>query len=293
MTPQNSQILNALTIDVEEHFQVSAFDGVVDRGDWATMTSRVETSTERILDLLDEAGVSATFFVLGWLAEHRRQLVRRIAERGHEIGCHGYSHRLVYEQRAEEFVDEVRRSKQLLEQISGQEVRGHRAASFSITRQSLWALDALVDAGFAYDSSLFPVRHDRYGIPGAPRGIYRLETPSGRSLLEISPSTLQLGRFALPIGGGGYLRLYPYALTRWALRRLNRAEGMPAVVYLHPWEADPAQPRIRAPWKSRLRHYSGLRTTLPKLRRLLRDFAFGPAGQVVGTEADIPEQKVS
>ncbi len=274
-------LLNAMTVDVEEHFQVSGFERSVRRETWDSLPSRVEANTERMLDVFESAGVLATFFVLGWVAERHADLVRRIAVRGHEIGCHGYSHRLVYEQEPQEFRDEVELSRRILQDASGQAVDGYRAASFSIGRHNLWALDVLVEAGFVYDSSLFPVYHDRYGYPGAPRGVHRLRTPLGQSLVEVPPSTLSLGRATLPVAGGGYLRLYPKAFSRWVIRRLNRHEGMPAVVYVHPWELDQDQPRLPAGLFSRMRHYRGLDTTESKLRDLMRHFRFGPVREVI------------
>lgn len=281
-------ILNALSIDVEEHFQVSAFAGVVPRESWESEPSRVEAATERLLGLLDEHEVRATFFVLGWIAERHAALVRRIAAAGHEVGCHGYDHALVYDLEPHAFRREVERAKRVLEDAAGQPVCGFRAASFSITRASLWATDVLAECGFTYDSSIFPVRHDRYGIPGAPRGIHRLETPAGRAIVEVPPATLRIAGLVLPVGGGGYLRHYPLWLTRWALGRLNRVERMPAVVYLHPWEVDPGQPRIRAPWTTRLRHYRGLGTTLPRLGELLRRFAFAEIRAVLAASGSLP-----
>lgn len=275
-------MLNAFTVDVEEHFQVSAFEGVVDRSEWGSIPSRVEANTSRLIDLLAEFGVSATFFVLGWVAEKRPDLVKRIAAAGHEIGSHGYSHRLIYEQSPQEFSRELTRSRALLQEASGQPVEGHRAASFSIGRGNLWALDILGEAGFRYDSSLFPIVHDRYGFPGAPRRPYRLRTACGRELIEIPPSTVRVGRWTIPAAGGGYLRLYPEWTTRWAIRRLNRVERIPAVVYIHPWEVDPEQPRVNGlPLRSRLRHYVGLRTTAGKIRGILRHHDFGTMGDVV------------
>ena len=275
------EILNAFTVDVEEHFQVSAFAGVVSRDDWGAHESRVEANTGRVLDLLDETGVGATFFVLGWVGERHPGLVRRIADRGHEIACHGYSHRLVHEQKREEFRAETVVSRGILQQASGQPVNGYRAASFSIGRRNLWALDVLAESGFEFDSSVFPVLHDRYGLPGAPRGIHRLETPGGMTLIEVPPSTLGWGRATIPVAGGGYLRIYPAAFTRWAVGWLNRRERTPAVIYVHPWEVDPEQPRLRAPLASRLRHYWGLGTTAGKLRDLLARYRFGPVREVV------------
>jgi polysaccharide deacetylase family protein (PEP-CTERM system associated) len=279
--PPDRRVPNAMTVDVEEHYQVSGFDGTVPRERWDAYPSRVEPNTERLLDLFDEAGVKATFFVLGWVAERHRALVRAIAERGHEVASHGYSHRLVYTQRRDEFKDETVRSKSLLEELTGRPVRGYRAASFSIGRGNLWALDVLVEAGFEYDSSLFPVVHDRYGIPGGRRDVRIVRRPDGGRLVEVPPSTLRLGRLVAPFGGGGYLRLFPGALTRWGVGRLNGREGMPAVVYVHPWETDPDQPRVAAPWRSRFRHYVGLRTTMPKLRALLAGFRFGTMSELI------------
>lgn len=273
-------MLNAMTVDVEEHFQVSAFDKVVARHSWNQQPSRVCDSTARLLDLFDEFGICATFFVLGCVGERYPRLVKEIADRGHEVASHGYSHRLVYEQSAREFREETGRSRRLLQDASGQPVLGYRAASFSIRRESLWALDVLVDAGFQYDSSLFPIVHDRYGLPGAPRRIHEVTTPLGASLLEIPPSTVAIMGTVLPVGGGGYLRILPLTYTQWAFRRLNR-QAMPAVVYVHPWEVDPEQPRLKAPMTSRLRHYTGLATTVKKLRQLNSMFRFASLRQVV------------
>jgi polysaccharide deacetylase family protein (PEP-CTERM system associated) len=282
MTREPKQpVLNAISVDVEEHFQVTGFEGVVSRDAWDRSPSRVEDNTSRLLDLFDELEVSATFFVLGWVAERHPGLVRRIAERGHEIGSHGYSHKLVYTQDPEEFRQETARSRQILQDASGQRIDGYRAATFSITGRNLWALDILAETGFAYDSSLFPVVHDRYGVPGAPRNIHRLRTPGGMTLVEVPPSTLALGRAIVPVAGGGYLRLYPGPITHWAIARLNDREGIPAIVYLHPWEVDPGQGRIRGSWINRFRHYYGLKSTDRKLRALARRFRFGPVERVI------------
>lgn len=287
------RLLNAMTVDVEEHFQVSAFDGVVSREDWERLPSRVERNTARLLDLLTASDVRATFFVLGWVARRHPALVRRIAEAGHELGCHGWEHELVYRQTPQAFADETRRAKSMIEQASGRRVAGYRAASFSITRRSLWALDVLADCGFAYDSSVFPVVHDRYGIPGAPRSFYRVRTASGAPLVEAPPSTLRVAGLTLPAAGGGYLRLLPCWWTRWAVSRLNRREGLPVVVYVHPWELDPDQPRVRAALPSRLRHYVGLAGTARKLGELCSRFAFGPLGDVVAARGEIPERSLT
>jgi polysaccharide deacetylase family protein (PEP-CTERM system associated) len=291
-TATNGALLNALTVDVEEHFQVSAFEGVVRRADWDALPSRVEANTNRLLDLMDMADVIGTFFVLGWVGERRPALVRRIAERGHEIASHGYSHKLIYNQSRDEFRRELELSRKILQDASGQPVDGHRAASFSIRRENLWALDVVVETGFTYDSSLFPVRHDRYGIPGAPRGPYRLRAPEGGTLAELPPSTIRLGRWTLPVAGGGYLRLYPEWLTHWAIRRLN-SEAVPAQVYVHPWEVDPRQPRVSGlPWSSRLRHYVNLGTTFDKLKRLLAAHRFGPMRQVLSETGKLEELRI-
>jgi len=287
-TDPKRDVLNAMTVDVEEHFQVSAFEGVVRRKDWESIPSRVEANTMRLLSLFDEAGVKATFFILGWIGERYPKLVRKIADRGHEIASHGYSHRLVYEQEPSEFREETVRSKQILEDSSGQPVFGYRAASFSIVRKSLWALDILAEAGFSYDSSLFPVIHDRYGIPGSPRRIHRLKTPGGLELIEVPPSTVAFGKAVVPIAGGGYLRIYPSVISRQAVAWLNRRERIPAVVYVHPWEVDPEQPRIRGSLVSRMRHYSGLRTTMGKLRDLMARHRFGPVRDVMSAQGNTP-----
>jgi polysaccharide deacetylase family protein (PEP-CTERM system associated) len=268
---------NALTVDVEDYFHVSALASSIHRDSWSSRESRVVRNTHRLLDLFEQFGVRGTFFVLGWVAERYPQLVRDIAARGHEVACHGYSHRLVYEQSAEEFGEETLRSKTLLEDITGSAVLGYRAASYSIVRKSLWALDTLAKLGFAYDSSIFPVRHDRYGIPDAERGPHRLSTPGGKVIVEWPLSTATVAGFRLPVSGGGYFRLLPYWVTRWGLASINRRERWPFVFYLHPWEIDPGQPRVYANWLSRFRHYTNLEKCEERLRRLLGDFRFGPA----------------
>ena len=281
-------VVNAMSVDVEDYFQVSAFEHVVDRADWPRRESRVCGNTDRLLQIFDEHGVTATFFVLGWVAEHFPALVRRIAERGHEIASHGYAHRLVYSQSREEFRQDVGRAKRLLEDASGQRVAGYRAPSFSITAESLWALDVLIEEGYRYDASIFPIRHDRYGIPDSPRQPYRVTRPSG-ALTEVPGSTVRLGSTNLPVAGGGYFRLLPYWWTRWGIARLNGGEAQPAIFYLHPWEIDPDQPRIAAGIVSRFRHYRNLDKTEARLRRLLRDFRFASVQQVLGSMLESPE----
>ena len=267
---------NALTVDVEDYFHVSALAPSIDRGSWASRESRVVGNTHRLLELFEQFRVRGTFFVLGWVAERHAQLVRDIAARGHEIACHGLSHRLVYEQSPQEFREETRRAKHLLEDITGASVLGYRAASYSIVRDSLWALDVLVELGFAYDSSIFPVRHDRYGMPDAERMPHRLRTPNGKAIVEWPLSTALFFGLRVPVSGGGYFRILPYWLTRWGLNAIER-ESQPFIFYLHPWEIDPEQPPIRASRLSRFRHYTNLAKCEARLRRLLGEFQFGTA----------------
>ena len=274
------RVLNAMSVDVEDYFQVSAFDGSVARSSWEGRESRVEANTTRLLDLLDEFGVRGTFFVLGWVAHRHPRLVRDIAGRGHEIASHGYGHRLVYDQTPEAFREDVRRAKGLLEDAGGAPVGGYRAPSFSVTAASLWALDILLEEGHWYDASIFPIRHDRYGIPDAPRHPHRRELKGG-SLMEMPGATVRVGPLNLPIAGGGYFRILPYAWTRWGMARLNRREGQPAVFYVHPWEIDPDQPRLPAGRLGRFRHYRNLHRTEGRLRSLLADFRFGTVASLL------------
>ena len=276
-------MLNALTIDVEDYYHVSAFESVVRFADWERYESRVERNTHRLLDLLDVHETKATFFVLGWVTERHSGLIRTIAARGHEVASHGYAHTRAYTQTPEQFRAETRRSKGMLEDSIGQPILGYRAASYSITAQSLWALDLLREEGFVYDSSIFPIRHDLYGIPSYPRFCHRIPGQSGTLLVEFPLSTVRLGGINCPIAGGGYLRLFPYAYTRWGIEHLNRREGQPAVVYLHPWELDPEQPRLPARRLSRFRHYTNLHRMEERLVRLLQDFSFGTMLEVLQT----------
>ncbi|NOZ36832.1 MAG: DUF3473 domain-containing protein [Gammaproteobacteria bacterium] len=280
-------IQNALTVDVEDYFQVSAFAKNIDQSDWDKHPLRVEKNTQRLMDIFDEAQVKATFFVLGWVADRNRSLVKEIARRGHEVASHGYSHQLIYNQTAEVFREETIRSKSLLEDIVQQPVRGYRAASYSITGNSLWALDILAEAGFEYDSSIFPVRHDRYGIPDAEEVPHVLKTPAGHSLVEFPLSIAKLLNYKLPIAGGGYFRLYPYALSKAGLNQVNRRQ-QPFIFYLHPWEIDPQQPRINASLFSRFRHYNNLARCETRLQQLLNDFEFTTAVEVL-TSLDLLE----
>jgi polysaccharide deacetylase family protein (PEP-CTERM system associated) len=264
----------AFTVDVEDYFQVDAFSDVVPVSAWSGYEPRVVANTRRLLDLLDEHHVRGTFFVLGWIAERHADLVRTIAGRGHEVASHGMSHQRVVTQSPELFRRETRDSKRLLEDLIQAPVVGYRAATYSITVQSLWALDILHEEGFLYDSSIFPVRHDRYGIPDAKTAPHHLATPGGKAIVEYPLTATRIFGVNIPVAGGGYFRLLPYGLTRWGLRRVQ-AEGRAVAFYLHPWEVDPGQPRIEgARWRSRFRHYLNLDRTLPRLNRLLRDFQF-------------------
>jgi polysaccharide deacetylase family protein (PEP-CTERM system associated) len=266
-------MLNALTIDVEDYYMVSAFADRIRFADWGDHESRVERNTHKILALLNERDVKATFFVLGWVAERFPALIREIQSGGHEIASHGYNHRLIYHLSPQEFREDLKRSCGVLEGLTGASVLGYRAASYSIVQRSIWAIDILIEEGLVYDSSVFPVYHDRYGIPGAKRHPHVITRPGG-SIIEFPPATMKIGRQVFPVAGGGYLRLLPISLTRHAIRRLNKKEKQIAVVYLHPWEIDPDQPRMQGSLRSRLRHYINLRSTLPKLGALLADFKF-------------------
>jgi polysaccharide deacetylase family protein (PEP-CTERM system associated) len=280
-SPIEVPCLNALTIDVEDYFHVSGFDHCVSRDDWEALPSRVEQSTHRLLDCLADEGVRATFFVLGWVAERNPRLVRAIASAGHEIGCHSYGHRLIYQQTPATFRADLRRGLDVLEDILGERVVAYRAPSFSITKQSLWALDILIEEGITLDSSIYPTHHDRYGIPGTPLHPHRIDRPGG-SLWEFPPPVWRLLGYPLPVGGGGYFRLFPYALTRLGLGRIN-ASGRPFAVYLHPWEVDPEQPRMKPGLLRGFRHYVNLKRTEPRLRRLLRDFTLGTLSEALAS----------
>ena len=275
-----NDIINAMSVDVEDYFHVSVFDGIVPRSEWAAMESRVCANTERLLAIFDEFGVRSTFFVLGWVAERHPGLVRRIADGGHEIASHGYAHRLVYDQTLTAFRDDVRKAKHLLEDAAGRQVHGYRAPSYSITPRSLWALDVLIEEGYTYDASIFPIRHDRYGIPVSPREPFFIER-GDKGLMEVPGSTVRVGPLNLPIAGGGYFRILPYEWTRRGIARLNRTEQRPAVFYLHPWEIDPEQPRLAAGWLSRFRHYRNLDKTEQRLRALLGEFRFAPVAALL------------
>ncbi len=269
-----------MTVDVEDYFHVSVFDGTLPRHQWGRLESRVGQNTDRLLQLFESAGIRATFFVLGWVAERWPALVRRIASLGHEIASHGYAHRLAYDQTPTAFRDDVRRAKALLEDASCRPVIGFRAPSYSITPRSLWALDVLIGEGYLYDASIFPIRHDRYGIPLSARHAYRLARPAG-TIIEMPASTVRYGPLNLPVAGGGYFRILPYAWTRWGIGRLNRVERKPAIFYIHPWEIDPDQPRLATGLLGGFRHYRNLSVTERRLRALLSEFAFAPLGTML------------
>ncbi len=269
-----------MTIDVEDYFHVSAFADVVSQDEWPALESRVCRNTDRLLEILAGADVRATFFVLGWVAERFPELVARIHSAGHELASHSYDHGLVYDKTPEAFRQDLRLAKALIEDAASVTVRGYRAPSYSVTAQSLWALDVLVEEGYAFDSSIYPIRHDRYGIPSWPRHIHRIER-HGRSLWELPGSTVRYLGTNLPMGGGGYFRLLPFGWTQRGIQRLNQRENHPAIFYLHPWEIDPEQPRLRARGMSRFRHYRNLDQTEARLRQLLSEFRFGPISDVL------------
>lgn len=275
-TPANGRMVNAFTTDVEDYFQVAALSSVISRDSWATREYRVEGNTDRLLHLLEDNGVLGTFFVLGWVAERSPGLVRRISAAGHEIASHGFSHELIYRQTPHEFREETVRAKHHLEDVTGLPVLGYRAASFSITRRSLWALDTLIDVGFVYDSSIYPIRHDRYGIPGASESLGAVAAPSGRTLLEFPMCAASFLGLRVPVSGGGYFRILPYWVTRAGLKQVNEHARRPFPFYIHPWELDPGQPRVRAGALSRFRHYTNIGRCEERLRRVLEDFAFAP-----------------
>lgn len=281
---RNSPITHAMTVDVEDYYHVAAFGQVIRLEDWEKWPSRVEANTDRLLQLFADANIHITFFILGWVAERYPELVRRIHQQGHEVASHGFSHQLVYRQTPEVFREETARSKTLLEDLTGEAILGYRAASYSVTRKSLWALDILADLGFEWDSSIFPTRHDNYGIPGSPEEPYRIVTRSGKQLTEFPLTTARVLGQAIPAAGGGYFRQYPYALSRWLFDRASLNQTMPRIFYLHPWEIDPAQPRVpNASWFSNFRHYTNLDKCLPRLERMLSDFRFGSISQSLGS----------
>lgn len=270
-------ITNALTIDVEDYFQVSAMAPYIARSEWDTRECRVEANVDRLLALLARRGVHATFFTLGWVAERYPQLVRRIVAGGHELASHGYGHERASDLTRAQFSDDIGRARALLEDIGGVAVTGYRAPSFSIGQGNLWAFDCLREAGYRYSSSLFPIRHDHYGMPDAPRFAHSVRD----GLLEVPATTVHLAGRNLPCSGGGWFRLMPYALSRWMIRRVNAVDGQAAVFYLHPWEVDPGQPRVPGiDARTRFRHYVNLDKVHDRLDALLRDFRWGRMDEI-------------
>jgi len=273
----SDSLVNALTIDVEDYFQVSAFAQHIPRADWETLPSRLERNLDLILRLLAGAEVNATFFTLGWIAERYPQLIRRIVAEGHELASHGYAHHRATEQSQKAFLADIRLAKAILEDVSGRQIKGYRAPSFSIGAGNPWAFDAIAHAGYRYSSSVYPVRHDHYGVPGFPR--FAHEVAGG--LLELPVTTVRLFNVNWPAGGGGYFRLMPYPLARWSLRRVNHRDRQPAIFYFHPWELDPDQPRVPGTKaKTRFRHYVNLRHMEKRIARLLSDFRWGRVDRV-------------
>jgi len=267
---QNKTIKNAMTVDVEDYFQVSAFEPYIDKKTWDSLEHRVEKNTNRILDSLAEFDKKATFFTLGWVAERYPLLIKRIVSEGHELACHGYEHIRVTEQTADQFRADINRTKKILEDLGGNEIKGYRAASYSINAENLWAHDILAEEGFKYSSSVYPVKHDLYGIPDAPRFCYN--PIDGSDFLEIPITTIKIGQKNFPCGGGGFFRFYPYLFSKWAFHHINSG-NQSAIFYCHPWEIDPDQPRQQGiNLKTRFRHYLNLNKMEQRIRNLLTDF---------------------
>ena len=281
--PDRPAIINGLSVDVEDWFQVGAFEKVIARGEWDSIKTRVEDNVYRVLDLFAEADVSATFFTLGWVAQRHPDMIRRIVAGGHEIASHGYDHARVFTFDRKTFGEDIRKARAILEDCAGVAVTGYRAPSFSIDQRTPWAFAELAEQGFAYSSSVAPVVHDHYGWPEAPRFAFRPLPWS--SLVELPVTTAMLGGRRVAAGGGGFFRVLPYAFSRWAIRQVNRQDGRPAVFYFHPWEVDPNQPRVpHAPMRSRLRHYTGLARMAGKLSELVHEFRWGRMDMVAHRE---------
>ncbi len=273
-------MLNALSIDLEDYFHTTSMAGTIGVEEWEKCESRVVDSVRRLLRILDDYKVKATFFVLGWIAEREPQLIKDVHAAGHEIACHGYWHQLIYKQQPEEFRDDVRQAKQLLEELINEPVKGYRATTFSVVQDTLWALDILIEEGFAYDSSIFPIHHDRYGIPKAERFPHQISRNGGGRILEFPLSTVRWAGYNIPIAGGGYLRFMPYCFIKKGIASLNKQQK-PAIIYLHPWEIDPDQPRQAVGTLTRIRQYYNLDKMEGKLRQLLTDFQFAPITKVL------------
>jgi polysaccharide deacetylase family protein (PEP-CTERM system associated) len=279
-----SGIVNGLSVDVEDWFQVGAFENVIARGEWDSIKTRVEDNVYRVIDLFAEADVTATFFTLGWVAKRHPEMIRRIVEAGHELASHGYDHARVFTFDRKTFAEDIRKAREIIEDCSGVRVTGYRAPSFSIDQRTPWAFAELAEQGYAYSSSVAPVAHDHYGWPDAPR--FAFKPLPWSSLVELPVTTAILGGRRVAAGGGGFFRVLPYGFSRWAIRQVNRTEGRPAVFYFHPWEVDPDQPRVgHAPLRSRFRHYTGLARMADKLRGLVDDFRWGRMDLVAHREA--------
>ncbi len=266
-------MLNAITIDLEDYYQVTAFDHIIDKCNWENMESRVQRNLEKILSILDEYKIKATFFALGWIAERHPILIRTIFNEGHEVASHGYNHEMINHLSKESFKEDITKTKKILEDITGNKVNGYRAPTFSINNSSFWALNILCQQGYSYDSSIFPIIHDRYGMPHAKRFPHIIEL-NGYDIKEFPPSTIKILKWNFPIAGGGYLRLFPQNFIAWGIKRINQVEKQPAIIYLHPWEFDPSQPRIPTSRLSKFRHYVNLDSTENKLRHLIKNFKF-------------------
>ena len=283
--------VNAISIDVEDYFQVSAFENSISRNDWDSLQHHIEPNLEKSLALFSEANVKATFFTLGWIAERYPEMIRKIVAEGHELASHGYGHQRVSDLSPAAFRADIVKAKEILEDISGHSVQGYRAPSYSIGKKNIWALEILADTGHCYSSSIYPGKHDHYGYPGAPRFTFK-DQKTG--IIEIPITTVQLMSRLFPAAGGGFFRLYPYRLSRWAIKRVNSIENESSVFYFHPWELDPDQPRQRnISAKTRFRHYLNLHKTEPRLKKLLRDFEWGRIDDVFIADRDIPVYSLS
>jgi polysaccharide deacetylase family protein (PEP-CTERM system associated) len=283
--------VHILSVDVEDYFMVEAFSGTVSTSTWENWPSRVVSNTQRTIDLFDRYGVKGTFFFVGWVAEKFPQLVRDVHARGHELACHSYWHRTVYSLSPDEFRRDTRAAVKAIEDAAGAKVLGYRAPSWSITKQSLWAMDILAEEGFTYDSSIYPIHHDLYGVPGAQRVPYDYPLKNGRSLREYPPATVRVFGQNLPGAGGGYLRIFPMSYTHWVFSRFERSDRVPVVVYFHPWELDPEQPRIKDKLKSRLRHYTNLSGMERRLEQLLKRYSFQPFSRLLDSEkSELPTE---
>ena len=279
-------LLNAMSVDIEDWFQVGAFETVIDRADWDGLDHRVERNSDAVLQLFDEAGIKATFFTLGWVAERYPALMRRIVEAGHEVASHGYDHARVFTMSADQFREDLEKSRKILEDASGQKVAGYRAPSFSIDQRTPWAHEILAEQGYRYSSSVAPIKHDHYGWEGSPR--FAWKPIAGSDLVELPITTVKFGNRILAAGGGGFFRLLPYGVYDWAVRKMHRQDGRGAIFYFHPWEIDPDQPRVaNAPIKSKLRHYTNLKAMRPKLLRAARDFNWGRVDELAVIEREL------